>query len=149
MKKTCLGFPIWKARGNHKVAKSIFRKIRIPGFQNFKLKDYDTYNFRVGDLANDCDGINHRIAKIVPYYTDMQLYGCRRGKVLTDIIFYKEDGTAFCHACRALTKQEIVEWFEHMKANRIKDDWNFMGDYEELYGKDFTINDDGTITRRN
>jgi hypothetical protein len=143
MKKTCLGFPIKLGRMKMRYAKRFYRGTYVAGMSHFKLSDYNKLGFKVGDLAHDCDGFNHRIAKIEPlYYSRL-----KRGKILGEIAFYKEDGTTFCHACSPLPKQQIDEWLEYMKANRANDQWNFMDRYEEVYGKDFTINEDGTVNK--
>jgi hypothetical protein len=145
MKNTCLGFPVKRGRINHRLVKQHLRKAYIGGLRNFKLMDYNRYNFKVGDIAHDCDGFNHRIGKIVPEYDN--LYGTKRGKVLWDVTFYKENGEAFCHATPPKSKQEIEAWWKNVDARRSTDEWGFAKSYEEKYGSGLTIAEDGTIIR--
>lgn len=146
MKKTCLGFPIKKGRIRTRHARSLFGSFYISGLVDFKLSDYDKFNFKVGDLASDCDGLNHRIAKIKPYYGKVAL--SKYGKVLMDFTFVKEDGTDFCHAQAPITKQEVLDMVQHLKDNAANDEWKFYNQMEEKYGKDFVVNDDGTINHK-
>jgi hypothetical protein len=144
MKNTCLGFPISKGRMNHRIAKSLFRSFYVAGFNNFKVKDYDKSAYELGSLAHDCDGFNHYICAIEPEYTTISNI---RGEVLCGFTFYKEDGSAFCHVSPPRTQQEIIAWYKMLSANRDSDPWKFTERYEELYGKDFTIAENGTIVR--
>lgn len=140
MRKDCLGFPIKKGRLKMRIAKEVYRNIRVAGLNNFRLSHYNKYGWKVGDLANDCDGFNWRIGKIVPVYTTP--YHFKRGKVLVDIEFYKEDGSMFCHISPPATYEEIAAYWEALKAD--KSDWNFAGNFIKRYGN-FIINPDGTI----
>ena len=145
MKKNCLGFPIWKGRVGHRVAKFWYRGVRICGLVNFKLSDYNKYNYKVGDIVHDCDGFNHRLAKIVPDYDRVKKPA--RGKILFDLQFYKEDGTAFCHVTPALPAEHIRKHYEELKTSERNKTWGFTARYEQIYGKNFSIADDGTIIR--
>ena len=139
-----LGFPIRRGGMKARMAKSWMRWFKVVGFKDFRVIDYDKYRYRVGSLVHDCDGFNWRIAKIIPEYTTVSN---SHGEVLCDFTFYKEDGSAFCHVMPPRTKQQIEEWYRSLSANRESDPWKFTERYEELYGKDFTIADDGTIIR--
>lgn len=142
MLKSCLGFPIKKGRLKMRIAKEIYRNKRVAGLTNFKLSDYNKYGWKVGDLAADCDAFNWRIAKIVPIYVTP--YHFKRGKVLVEIEFYKEDASMFCHISKPFTYEQTIQNWENMKQD--KSDWNFAGHMIEQYGN-FTINQDGTITK--
>ncbi len=126
------------------MAKSWMRWFKVVGFKDFRVIDYDKYGYKLGSLAHDCDGFNWRIAKIVPEYTTVSN---SHGEVLCDFTFYKEDGSAFCHVMPPRTKQQIEKWYRSLSTNRENDPWKFTERYEELYGKDFTIADDGTVVR--
>ncbi len=139
-----LGFPIKRGGMKTRIAKSLVSSFRVSGFKDFSITDYDKYGYRLGSLAHDCDGFNHYIVEIVPEYTTVS-NSC--GEVLCDFTFYKEDGTAFCHVSPPRTKQQIEEWYRTLSVNRESDPWKFTERYEELYGKDFTIADNGTVIR--
>jgi len=145
MKNTCLGFPIKKGRLKHRLAKEYFNKYFVSGLKNFRLRDYDKYNYKLGSLAHDCDGFNHYIVRIEPDY--INLPGTARGKILVELTFYKEDGTPFCHVGPPRSKAEIEAWYASLFANREGDPWKFTERYEEQYGKGFAISENGTIIR--
>lgn len=140
----CLGFPIRRGGMKARMAKSWINSFYVAGYKHFRVIDYDKHGFKIGDLAHDCDGLNWKIAKIVPEYTTVSN---SHGEVLCDFNFYKEDGTAFCHVMPPRSKQDIQNWIDNLFANRANDAWGFADRYETLYGKNFSIADDGTVIK--
>lgn len=140
----CLGFPIRRGGMKARMAKSWMRWFKVVGFKDFRVIDYDKQGYKLGSLAHDCDGFNHYICAIVPEYTTVSN---SHGEVLCDFAFYKEDGSAFCHVSPPRTKEDIQKWWDNLSANRDKDAWGFADRFESLYGKGFTIADDGTVVR--
>jgi hypothetical protein len=139
-----LGFPIRRGGMKARMAKSWIRWFKVSGFKDFRVIDYDKHGYKIGSLAHDCDGFNWRIAKIVPEYTTVSN---SHGEVLCDFTFYKEDGSAFCHVMPPRTKEDIQNWWNGIDARRGTDQWAFADRYESLYGKNFTVADDGTVVR--
>jgi hypothetical protein len=78
------GFPVWVGL-KKRIGKKLLRKDR--DFRRRLLKEMA--GLAVGDLVQDCSGLNRRIACVTPVYQSVG-----RGKVLIDLDFEMTDGSS-------------------------------------------------------
>ncbi len=116
------GFPCWVGL-KKKTARKFFKANRSLSGTSQTLKELGSI-IKVGELFNDCDTFNHKLAKIEPEYRNVG-----GGKVLVGFWCTKENGNAFCHVSPVRTYAK-----EH------GDEWGFVEKFQKG-----TLNQDGTF----
>lgn len=128
-------FPAWEGMKRRTALKYIRRLGRN------MLKRYEEFStYKVGDLVNDCTGLNMIVRKAEPVYKSV-----RNGLVLVDIDFFGDWNSCSMKHCGV----EPPRSFEECKASlehtlRLNESG---GGYQDMFShyKDIVLNPDGTF----